>query len=135
LNTSSRGGKSRGVKAPVCSVPPIAIPEDMIRDFAEVFTMLGDTWRLKILLCLASTKELNVSELCERLGHPQSAVSHHLMLLRAARLVDYRRQGKHNFYRLTSNRLRDLLEKFFTDTANQLRQLHFDDFAISFKTT
>jgi ArsR family transcriptional regulator len=99
----------------------------------EVFKMLADESRLKILLALAQDGELHVSALCELLGQSQPAVSHHLTLLRMAGLVGYRRDGKHNFYRIESGLVCALLEEFFADTGNGHQQLQFPEFLLSYK--
>jgi ArsR family transcriptional regulator len=78
---------------------------------AQLFHMLGDENRLRILLLLAGRKEMNVSTLGKALGQSQPATSHHLTLLRATGLVSYRRDGKHNYYYLTSDYVRQLLQK------------------------
>ena len=90
--------------------------------------------RLKILLALAQDGELHVSALCELLGQQQPAVSHHLTLLRMAGLVGYRRDGKHNYYRLESGLVRDLLEQFVNEaSANGHRMPQVDDLYMTFK--
>lgn len=66
---------------------------------ADIFKTLGDGTRLGILSALGAG-ELCVCDLAETLGMSHSAVSHQLRLLRAARLVRYRRQGKNVFYAL-----------------------------------
>lgn len=78
------------------------LPDDgAIREAAEQFNILSDPTRLKILLILVQ-RERNVTELCEDLdSQSQPAVSHHLSLLRHARLIEQRREGKHNYYSLT----------------------------------
>ena len=48
-------------------------------------------------------------------------------------LVGYRRAGKHNFYRLESGNVRDLLEEFFADAGNGHKALHFEDFSLCYK--
>lgn len=68
-------------------------------DLAGAMAALGDRTRLMILFHLAEG-ELHVQELCERLGCPQPTASHHLGLLRLARMVQSRRAGKGVFYRL-----------------------------------
>ncbi|MBV9126086.1 MAG: metalloregulator ArsR/SmtB family transcription factor [Planctomycetes bacterium] len=95
--------------------------------------MLADESRLKILLALSRDGELHVSALCELLGDQQPAVSHHLTLLRMTGLVGYRRSGKHNFYRLESGLIRDLLEQFFADTGTGHKALQFEDFSLAYK--
>ena len=116
----------------VASFTPLKVSDDSLHDLAEIFKLLADKSRLKILLALAREGELHVSALCELLGQSQPAVSHHLTLLRMAGLVGYRRDGKHNFYRIDSALVRDLLQKFFSDSGGR-QQLHFDEFSLVFK--
>jgi hypothetical protein len=48
-------------------------------------------------------------------------------------LVGYRRDGKHNYYRVESRLVGELLEQFFADSGNGHKQLTFDDFSILYK--
>lgn len=68
------------------------------RDLVQVFKLLADETRVKILMSLQREGELHVSALCARLGQSQPAVSHHLALLRDAGIIRPRRDGKHNYY-------------------------------------
>ena len=52
--------------------------------------------------------------------------------MRMVGLVGYDRNGKHNFYYLASDHLRDLIEQFFSDTGNARQSLEFEDFALVF---
>jgi DNA-binding transcriptional ArsR family regulator len=75
--------------------------DQRIREATDRFKMVSDATRLKILLSLHK-KERNVTELCSDLeSQSQPAVSHHLALLRGARLVRKERRGKNNYYQLT----------------------------------
>ena len=60
------------------------VSEQAIRELAQVFKLLSDETRLRILfyLALSENRELHVTDLCQRLGQSQPAVSHHLALLR-----------------------------------------------------
>jgi len=81
------------------------------RDFlflAELFKALGDYTRVRILSAL-SISELCVCALAEVLDMSQSAISHQLRLLRAAKLVRYRKEGKNVFYTLDDDHVRNLL--------------------------
>jgi ArsR family transcriptional regulator len=69
---------------------------------AELFQLLGDPSRLRILVCLLEQDEACVGDVCATVGQSQPAVSHHLMLLRAGRLVESRRDGKRKLYRVSS---------------------------------
>lgn len=81
----------------------------VIRDLAQLFRILADETRLRILEMLGRRKELCVRDLWERLGQSQPAVSHHLGLLRMAGLVDTRHEGKHIYYRIDQQRFDELM--------------------------
>lgn len=66
---------------------------------ADFYKLLGDPTRLRILSALAAS-ELCVCDLSETMQMNQSAVSHQLRVLRAGKLVTYRREGKMAIYRL-----------------------------------
>jgi ArsR family transcriptional regulator len=113
----------------------LTVTERTIKGLTEMFDLLSDESRLKILLALAQHGEMHVSALCDLLGRQSSqpAVSHHLRLLRDRNLVGFRRDGKHNYYRLDSALVRDLIESFFSDSGNGHKQLNFEDFSLAFK--
>ncbi len=75
---------------------------------AELFKALGDYTRVRILYAL-SIHELCVCALAEVLDMSQSAISHQLRLLRAAKLVRYRKEGKNVFYALDDDHVRSLV--------------------------
>ena len=125
--------RPRSSKRQTKSTSALKVGERTIQDLAELFKQLADKSRLKILLALAQDGELHVSALCGLLAQSQPAVSHHLNLLRGRRLVAYRRDGKHNFYRIDSALVRGLLQQFFDDTGNGHKQIQFEDFCVSFK--
>ena len=77
--------------------PPELSPRRQ-EEIVRLCRMLGDPSRVRILHMLTLDRELNVTQLCERLGQSQPAVSHHLKLLRLSGLVEPRRDGKHNLY-------------------------------------
>jgi DNA-binding transcriptional ArsR family regulator len=86
--------------------PPVqALPEDTTQQLVKLFKLLSDGTRLQIIHFLTGAAELNVGNLCDLLDQSQPAVSHHLALLRDASIVDMRRDGKHNFYRLRRSSL------------------------------
>jgi ArsR family transcriptional regulator len=117
------------------SVGPVSLLEltdDLLEDMTAVFKLLSDRNRLKIVLALAERGQMHVNALCALLGQSQPAVSHHLTLMRMVGLVGYDRNGKHNFYYLASDHLRDLIEQFFSDTGNARQSLEFEDFALVF---
>ena len=75
---------------------------------AEVFRMLADTTRVRLLWSLID-QELAVNELADRLGKPAPSVSQHLAKLRMARLVRTRREGTQVFYRVENEHVAQLV--------------------------
>jgi DNA-binding transcriptional ArsR family regulator len=80
-----------------------------VLDAAEVFGLLADPGRLRLLLALR-TGESNVGTLARRSGLSDSATSHALRLLRAHRVVEVRRDGRNAFYRLADAHVLQLLD-------------------------
>lgn len=85
----------------------IALGEDMpdeeiLYDLADLFKVFSDTTRIKILYSLMPG-ELRVADIAEAIGATQSAVSHQLRILKAARLVKFQRDGKNVLYSLADD--------------------------------
>ncbi len=78
---------------------------------AEIFKLLGDKTRIKLLSLLAAEQELCVCDIAESLHMGQSAISHQLRVLRAARLVKYRRDGKEAIYSLDDEHVVKLMRQ------------------------
>ncbi|MEZ6065636.1 MAG: metalloregulator ArsR/SmtB family transcription factor [Planctomycetaceae bacterium] len=89
------------------------ISDRLEKDLVQVFKLLADETRLKILFMLLREGELHVSALCDRLEQSQPAVSHHLALLRVAGLISARRDGKHNFYSVEQGRFHSIVSDFY----------------------
>ena len=94
----------------ICLAKADALPEAEAQRVAETFKLLGDTTRVKILHAL-SKRELCVCDLAAIVQMGQSAVSHQLRLLRGARLVKYRRDGKMAWYSLDDEHINLLLRQ------------------------
>ena len=82
--------------------------EDQLIDMAELFKVFGDSTRIKILCCLFEG-EMFVQELADRVGASQSAISHQLRILKQAKLVKNRRQGKLVGYSLADDHVKTIL--------------------------
>lgn len=83
---------------------------------AETFKLLGDPTRLRILLaCLDAPR--SVGELAAATGASQSLVSHHLRLLRAARLVRGERDARQVFYQAADRHVRHMIEDILAHSA------------------
>ncbi|MGN0948141.1 MAG: ArsR/SmtB family transcription factor [Megasphaera sp.] len=87
----------------------LALSKEYIQPLADVFKVLGDPTRLRILRLLMKG-EVCVRDIAENLGMGQSAVSHQLRILRDARLVQFRRDGKTVYYSLADAHVFTLLD-------------------------
>ena len=87
-----------------------------VEDLAEVFALLGEPGRLRLLTALLEGGELCVCDLAAASGLSESAVSHALLLLRARRVVSVSRRGRMAFYRLDDAHVRMLLDLGLTHT-------------------
>ncbi len=77
---------------------------------AELFKVLGDATRLRILDAL-SAGEMPVHDIAARLGMTPSAISHQLHTLKAHRVVKARREGKWIYYSIDDDHVRELFER------------------------
>lgn len=109
-----------------------AMPDQTAKDLVQLFKLLSDETRLRILFYLMQTEELHVRALCDLLGQSQPAVSHHLALLRVAGLIESRRDGKHNFYRILAHRLQHFMEMIFTAAPEKSQCIRIEDFVVSY---
>jgi DNA-binding transcriptional ArsR family regulator len=76
---------------------PVIESDHAVAELADLFHLLGDTTRLRIVIaCLDAPA--SVGDIAERLALSNSLVSHHLRLLRAARVVRFERRGRQVFY-------------------------------------
>ncbi|MBE7210711.1 MAG: helix-turn-helix transcriptional regulator [Gluconacetobacter diazotrophicus] len=81
---------------------------DELSALADLFRLLGEPNRLgMVAACLDAPQ--GVGELTERSGLSQSLVSHHLRLLRAARLLRAERRGRQVFYAIADGHVRTML--------------------------
>ena len=76
--------------------------EEIISDLSDFFKNFGDSTRLKIVSALMSG-ELCVADICEVLEMSTSAISHQLRILRQAKMVRSRRDGKQVYYSIDDN--------------------------------
>ncbi|BBB92127.1 MAG TPA: metalloregulator ArsR/SmtB family transcription factor [Methylomusa anaerophila] len=94
----------------ICLAKAEMLSDEQAQQLAEVFRILGDHTRVKILHAL-SRRELCVCDIAAVVQMGQSAVSHHLRLLRSLRLVKYRREGKMVWYSLDDDHVSLLLSQ------------------------
>ncbi len=97
----------QAVEADVRAARAGLIEAPVARELAGIFKALSDPTRLRIISALAG-REVCVNDLAAALGMSQSAVSHQLRDMRETRLVRHRREGRHVFYALDDEHVRDL---------------------------
>lgn len=99
-----------------------SLSQNEIMILAETFRLLGDPSRLKILLsCVPGP--ISVGDIAEKLDLSLSLVSHHLRLLRGARLVKGERQAKQIFYAIADQHVSQVLQ----DMATHIAEDHADE--------
>jgi DNA-binding transcriptional ArsR family regulator len=87
----------------------LVTPQEATR-LAELFRLLGDPTRARLLYALLEAGELCVCDLADVVEVTDTAVSHALRLLRTAGIVASRRAGRMIYYRLADGHVRMLLD-------------------------
>lgn len=87
------------------------IPQDeVLYDLAELFKVFGDSTRIKIL-CSLIQSDMCVCDLSSMLNVSQSAVSHQLRVLKQARLVKFRKDGKVVYYSIDDEHVKQIFDQ------------------------
>lgn len=86
--------------------------ETELYDLSELFKVFGDSTRIRILYVLFES-EMCVCDIAAVLGMTQSAISHQLRVLKQARLVKYRRDGKTVYYSLSDDHIKTIFDQAF----------------------
>ena len=98
------------------------LPNDsLLCDLGDLFRLFGDTTRIRILYSLFES-ELCVCAIAELLKMEQSAISHQLKLLRDAKLVSSRREGKTNIYFLADDHVRSIIGQGYEHLTEEKHQ-------------
>lgn len=84
--------------------------EEVLYDLAELFKVFGDTTRVKIL-CALFESEMCVCDITNLLNMTQSAVSHQLRVLKTAKLVKNRKEGKTVYYSLSDEHVKLIFDQ------------------------
>ena len=108
------------------------LADGITRELVQLFKLLADETRVRILHYLMQRDELNVRALCKLLGQSQPAVSHHLALLRVAGLIECRRDGKHNFYHLVPKRAQQYLDLLFGADGKETRRVRVENSTVTY---
>ncbi len=85
------------------------MPDEIrLYDLAELYKVFADSTRIKILYCLFE-EEMCVCDIATLLNMTTSAISHQLRVLKQAKLVKFRREGKTVFYSLSDDHVRTII--------------------------
>ncbi len=84
------------------------VNEEELLDLAELFKVFGDSTRIKILYVLFDA-EISVGEIADKLNMTQSAISHQLKILKQAKLIRSRREGKAMLYSLADEHVKTII--------------------------
>lgn len=82
-----------------------------IKEITQLFKILSEENRVKIIFALSKVEELCVCDLSNITGMTTANTSHHLRNLHAQKLVKFRKEGRLSFYSLNNNRVNQLLLK------------------------
>jgi len=85
-------------------------PVEILYDLAELFKIFGDSTRIKIIWALFE-EEMCVCDIAYLLNMTQSAISHQLRVLKQARLVKPRRDGKNVYYSLDDQHIEEIFNQ------------------------
>jgi len=91
------------------SIASMQPPDEVLYELAELFKVFGDSTRVRILYSLFEN-ELCVGDIAELLNMSQSSVSHQLRILKDAKLVKFRRDGKSIFYSLDDDHVYHIIK-------------------------
>jgi len=83
--------------------------ENQIINLSELFKMFGDSTRIKILSAILE-EELCVNDISKKINASQSAVSHQLRILKASKLVKYRKDANLIYYSLADDHVKQIFE-------------------------
>lgn len=97
---------------------PKKVDVDRAPELADLFRLLGDPSRLRIVIACRDAP-VAVSDIARRLGLSLSLVSHHLRLLRAARLVRGLREGKQVFCQVADHHVRGMITDMLEHIAEE----------------
>lgn len=86
-----------------------SVDSEYVELAVEIFAMLADATRVRIILALRDAGELSVNHLSDIVDKSPAAVSQHLAKLRLARIVATRQDGQRVFYRLENEHARQLV--------------------------
>lgn len=95
--------------------------EEILYELAEFFKVFGDSTRIRILSALERS-EMCVCDIANLLNMTQSAISHQLRVLKKARLVKNRKEGKVVYYSLDDDHVKEVLDSGLSHISHILKE-------------
>ncbi len=77
---------------------------------SEIFRALSDPTRLLIFMYLAKRGEATIKDIAEALGRPENLISYHVNLVKRLGIVKFRKAGKHVYYNLADENIKNIIE-------------------------
>ncbi|MDR0747482.1 MAG: metalloregulator ArsR/SmtB family transcription factor [Helicobacteraceae bacterium] len=114
----TRGGAAVGCDCSVIhkdiveQVAALMPKDEILFDLAELFKVFGDSTRAKIL-CALFRSRMCVCDIAALLGMTKSAISHQLRVLKQAKLVKYKKEGKVVYYSLEDDHIKNIFDQAF----------------------
>jgi DNA-binding transcriptional ArsR family regulator len=99
-----------------------ALKNESVSELADLFSLMADASRLSIIISCID-QEMSVTSIAEHTSLSQPLVSHHLRLLRAARILRSERRGKQVFYAAADDHIRTVIE----DMLIHIEEPHHED--------
>jgi ArsR family transcriptional regulator len=93
-------------------------PEEALFNLAEFIKVFGDTTRIRILYALFQS-EMCVCDIAHLLGMTQSAISHQLRVLKGAKLVRNRKEGRVVYYSLDDDHIKAIFDQGYQHIQEQ----------------
>ena len=114
-------------------VPTISnLYDDLAVHLVPALKVLSDITRLRLFLVLWECEEMNVRDLCKKLGKNQPTISHHLSLLRKINFVAARVDGKSHYYRIVPESIEKVIAHIFKTNVGSAGYLQFPRFQVEY---
>ncbi len=114
-------------------VPTISnLHDDLAVQLVPALKVLSDITRMRLFLVLCECKEMNVRDLCKKIGKSQPTISHHLSLLRKINFVTARVDGKSHYYRIVPESIEKVIAHIFKTNVGSAGYLQSPKFQVEY---
>lgn len=110
----------------VNKVKNLMLTEEYFYKLAELFKIMGDSTRMKLLFALDKS-DMCVNDIANLLNMSKSSISHQLAVLRNVGIVKYRREGKEVIYSLDDEHIKELFEVSIEHVEHKKEELNYEN--------